>query len=266
MLNTHSSAPAKYHHPAIVQVFGTSDSNGALRCTLYHQGGTYDAWTWMEKLSYPPYPVFYGHVSTVEIAARGADYLLLDFTPASNIPFTSLLWDRFCPIDGVVAQSASLIDGLSIPALREFVAGALLRPDALRGYWESPASRRNHHAYPGGLAFHSLEVATMVATSTGLPDVDRELGIVYALLHDYGKIWCYDPRLEAPVDPRDHEACGREKLAFDLAMLQMFEPDLGARMEELLGGRRVPRTTPYPLAISRVVRAFDQMSCEKTRG
>jgi hypothetical protein len=36
-------------------------------------------------------------------------------------------------------------------------------------------------------------------------------------------------------------------------------------MRELLGGPRAPREGKYPLAIGRIVRSFDQMSCEKTR-
>jgi hypothetical protein len=36
-------------------------------------------------------------------------------------------------------------------------------------------------------------------------------------------------------------------------------------MHELLGGPRAPREGKYPLAIGRIVRSFDQMSCEKTR-
>jgi len=38
-----------------------------------------------------------------------------------------------------------------------------------------------------------------------------------------------------------------------------------ARLAELLGGPKAPRDSAYPLAIGTIVRAFDQMSCEKTR-
>lgn len=149
--------------------------------------------------------------------------------------------------------------------LRYCVTRDLLQQDVLHGYWNSPASRRDHHAYPGGLAQHSLEVATMLASASGLPQEDRELGIVFALLHDFGKIWCYDPTAFDTVDPRKHEAYGLSRLDFDLIYLTRQDPRLGALMRELLGGPRAPREGKYPLAIGRIVRSFDQMSCEKTR-
>ena len=105
----------------------------------------------------------------------------------------------------------------------------------------------------------------MLASASGLPQEDRELGIVFALLHDFGKIWCYDPIAFDPVDPREHEAHGLGRLEFDLVYLIRQDPRLGALMRELLGGPRAPREGKYPLAIGRIVRSFDQMSCEKTR-
>ena len=142
---------------------------------------------------------------------------------------------------------------------------ALLQPDVLHGYWNSPASRGNHHGYPGGLAQHSLEIATMVASVERLSLEDRELGIVFALLHDYGKIWCYDPIAFDPVDSREHEALGLLKLEEPLRILTQQDRNLGIQMRELLSGRQTQRKGPYPLAINKVVRAFDQMSCEMTR-
>ena len=43
-------------------------------------------------------------------------------------------------------------------SLRRFVSRALTRKEVLTRYWTSPASRQDHHAYPGGLAEHSLEI------------------------------------------------------------------------------------------------------------
>lgn len=105
----------------------------------------------------------------------------------------------------------------------------------------------------------------MVATGSGLPEEERELGIALALLHDYGKIWCYEDWDGSRVDSREHESFGLSQLSRPLQLLQFDEPDLGARMQELLGGRRASRSSQYPLAIGRTVHAFDQMSCEKTR-
>lgn len=105
----------------------------------------------------------------------------------------------------------------------------------------------------------------MAASVALVSHEERELGIVFALLHDYGKIWCYGPIALEPVDSREHEADGLKRLEFDLVYLSRQDPRLGAIMRELLGGPRAPRDDNYPLAINTLVRALDQMSCEMTR-
>ena len=52
---------------------------------------------------------------------------------------------------------------------------------------ESPAGIRVHHAYVGGLLEHSLSVAKMAEYASRLYDLDRDLLITGALLHDIGK-------------------------------------------------------------------------------
>jgi hypothetical protein len=257
-------APETYRFPAIVEMLPGYDPNHGVRCRLYHEHGCVDAWTWL-SLDPTPNLLHWGWVSTMDIGSAYNDLLLLGLRENHDQPLSNLLPEILCPINGVVRQVSALIDGLRNKPLRRFMTRALLNQEALHGYWTSPASRRDHHAYPGGLAEHSLEVATMLATSTGLPEEDRELGIVFALLHDYGKIWCYDPIAFDPVNPREHEAHGLAKLEFDLLYLRRDNARLGDLMVELLGGARAPREGRYPLAIGRIVRSFDQMSCEKTR-
>ncbi len=59
-------------------------------------------------------------------------------------------------------------------------------------YRDAPAAKRYHHAYRHGLLEHSLAVAESVsAVSATFPDVDRDLAITGALLHDIGKLEAY---------------------------------------------------------------------------
>jgi hypothetical protein len=100
----------------------------------------------------------------------------------------------------------------------------------------------------------------MAASANLLTAYDRDLAIAFALLHDYGKVWCYaNPN---GIDSRTHERIGLQKLGPLLAILHAEAPEIGAALEDLLGGKRASRHGPYPLAIGRVVKAFDQMSCE----
>lgn len=56
-------------------------------------------------------------------------------------------------------------------------------------YFTYPAATKNHHAFPGGLAYHSLCMANMAfCVSDQYPFLDPDLLIAGVLLHDVGKI------------------------------------------------------------------------------
>jgi hypothetical protein len=97
----------------------------------------------------------------------------------------------------------------------------------------------DHHNFVGGLARHSLEVATMVASSSLLSKDDRDLGISMALLHDYGKIWCYRDGKYTADHKRGHEVVGLEKLAPHLDILRRESPR-SAHQDERVAQRLVP--------------------------
>ena len=183
-----------------------------------------------------------GEVTTMEIQCADTEFLVLGFEPLPELPLAEALDEQRCPIPGLVRQISDLIESLRSAALYRFVREALLHPDALLHFWISPASRRDHHAYPGGLAEHSLEVATMVASASGLPKDDREIGIVFALLHDYGKLWCYGP--EAPRrNSQAHEQMGYEALLPALDRLIEAEAARGAaRIDPRHGQAPSPRS------------------------
>lgn len=193
------------------------------------------------------------------------DYIMVGFRPAEDVPLELLLPPSLCPNQAVMTALIQRVDALQIDPLREFARRALLHPDAIRHFWSCPASRSDHHAFPGGSAMHTLEVVEAVATTRALPTLERELGIVYGLLHDYGKIWCLVDALRDPTERRNHEAIGRAKLLHNVQKLRAEDRMLGAIMDELLGGPRAPRETNYPLAIRNLVQNFDQLSCERTR-
>ena len=68
-------------------------------------------------------------------------------------------------------------------------------------YFESPASKARHHGYPGGLSYHSSTAAQVGAkvadhyNSMGIK-VNRDLVVAGLLLHDIGKIECYEWKKE----------------------------------------------------------------------
>ena len=68
--------------------------------------------------------------------------------------------------------------------------GLILRDENLREkFISAPAAKNIHHAYRGGLLEHTLNVCKICLKIADLyPDLDREILVVGALLHDIGKI------------------------------------------------------------------------------
>lgn len=57
-----------------------------------------------------------------------------------------------------------------------------------------PASCNKHHSYVGGLFDHSILTAQLTAQTCLLyPNVDMNVAVSAALLHDVGKMLCYEP-------------------------------------------------------------------------
>ncbi len=90
------------------------------------------------------------------------------------------------------------------PGLRALLRRCLGRDSASgRTFREHPAATKNHHAYLYGLLEHTLSVATLSSRlaehyqSQGL-EVDRDMLMTGALLHDIGKIQELEP-LPAPA-------------------------------------------------------------------
>jgi hypothetical protein len=264
MLDTSIVAPITNYYPCTIEPVDQTEKPQGSRWRVRHAKGALTAWSWLPLPPPEERAVRKGYAITLQIVRAGPENLLVAFEQQDLLPLGVLVSETCCPIPGVVRQTTEFVDRLMNPALRRFVSDALLQPVARSNYWRIPASRIYHHAIEGGLAQHCLEIATMVASASGLEDEDRDLGIAYALLHDYGKLAGGQPRGEGmPYVP--HEKSGLALLTPLLDRLIAEARGPGLKMRELLGGDRAPRSSPYPLAIGRVVRAFDQLSCEANK-
>ena len=107
-------------------------------------------------------------------------------------------WDELLsgparPVHELEADLDALIASVGDPHLHALLE-ALLGRDTLSGrrYRQIPAAKYHHHAYPHGLLDHCLAVATMVsAAAAAHPQIDRDLAVTGALLHDIGKLEAY---------------------------------------------------------------------------
>lgn len=120
----------------------------------------------------------------------------------------------------------------------------------------------------GGLAVHSLEVASDLASHGDLSEVERDLGIAGALLHDIGKVWSYTDDMfqnEAGL-AMGHELIGLSRLEPELAELERRWDHGAYVMRCLLSGhtyRRANGSMPHSLLAR--IKACDQRSCERDR-
>jgi 3'-5' exoribonuclease len=87
-----------------------------------------------------------------------------------------------------------LIGSVDDPSLGELLRRLLgAGTETGRRFWEVPAAKYHHHAYPHGLLDHSVAVArTVSAAAAATPGLDRDLAVTGALLHDVGKLEAYD--------------------------------------------------------------------------
>jgi 3'-5' exoribonuclease len=88
-----------------------------------------------------------------------------------------------------------LVDTIQNPHLRALL-DAFLAPacEVWPAFRDAPAAKRNHQAYKHGLLEHCLGVAQAVhaiAVGDTFPDVDHDIAVTGALLHDIGKLEAY---------------------------------------------------------------------------
>lgn len=103
--------------------------------------------------------------------------------PADFLPVTE------AEVEKLAARLAEILRGLRNPHLAN-LAECYLMDDQLMGKLaRAPAGIKHHHAYRGGLLEHVVNLMEVVlAVAPRYPQVDRELLLMGAFLHDLGKV------------------------------------------------------------------------------
>ncbi len=133
----------------------------------------------------------------IRVTGRAAEYkgtIQLNITAVEKCPDDEVVPERFIPSTGIPAAKvweawlniASSIDNRHLKQLLTLMAND---HNLLQCLATSPAAKRNHHAKLGGLWEHSQGmVKAAEGVAAAYPQVDRDLLITGALLHDIGKI------------------------------------------------------------------------------
>jgi len=213
-----------------------------------------------------PTCVHLGRSTVLELQEEGdkTKLILLDWVPDHSLDALSLVPNSLCPVDGIVARTKSLVDSLQVRELHDYVSDVFRLTDVFRYFWTCPASIADHHAHPGGLAVHSLEVATAVSQLKSLDRDDLEIATVYALFHDVGKIWSYEKgTLTAEALELGHEYIGLDRMLPSIRRLRGTWPQGGLILQGLFAsvwGRNYKRRGR---AIGQIVRSLDAHSAEQ---
>ncbi|MGA2065338.1 MAG: OB-fold nucleic acid binding domain-containing protein [Thermoguttaceae bacterium] len=115
-------------------------------------------------------------------------------TRLTKVPSGEVNPDDFLPlraveVDKLVVRLGELLRGLDNPGLQTLAECFLMDEAFMAKFTRAPAGIKNHHAYPGGLLEHVVNLMEVVLrVSPCYPQVDRNLLLMGAFLHDLGKV------------------------------------------------------------------------------
>ena len=143
------------------------------------------------------------------------------------------------PLDDMRQEFAGVVASINNPHLKSLMDSFVSDSDFMYGYCKAPAAKGMHHVYLGGLLEHSLSVARLVDAVVPLyPDLNRDLLVVGALLHDLGKVaeLSYERAFEYTDEGRliGHISIGIEMLNEKISGLTGFPADLSMLLKHMI--------------------------------
>ncbi len=121
------------------------------------------------------------------------------------------------------------------PFLKELMLSFLDDPEFMRLFTAAPAAKNYHHPYIGGLLEHTVSTVRICRLLHELyPELDRDLLVAAAMLHDIGKI--HELSYERAIDYTDegrflgHLLLSDQILRERIAQVPDFPPELALRL------------------------------------
>jgi 3'-5' exoribonuclease len=108
----------------------------------------------------------------------------------SEIEFTDYFPASKRDAEEMWRELRAAVAGMTNPHLKGLLDAMLDDEEIARRYRRAPAAKQIHHAFLGGLLEHVLSVCGMAkAAAAHYPNIDYELLLTGAILHDIGKIY-----------------------------------------------------------------------------
>ncbi|MDD2585142.1 MAG: HD domain-containing protein [Syntrophomonadaceae bacterium] len=138
----------------------------------------------------------------------------------------------------LLSEFEELITSISDPYLKELLE-RLFNPQMKDLFYKAPAARKIHHNYHGGLLEHTLTVARLCNMAAKIyPDINRDLLITGAILHDIGKIKEYyikvTPEYTTAGRMMGHIVLGTEILSAEIVKMRLDNISFPEELEMML--------------------------------
>ena len=183
----------------------------------------------------------------VQVTAKASSYLgkmqlvvsELFRVPEARVNLADFLPETARDIAEMEVELRQAVTSLNNSHLRGLMEQFLADAAFLAAYRVAPAAKGMHHVYLGGLLEHSLAVATLVDRVAPLyPQLDRDLLIVGALLHDIGKVreMSYARSFDYTDEGKliGHITIGVEMISEKVAQLPGFPAELAMLVKHLI--------------------------------
>jgi 3'-5' exoribonuclease len=133
----------------------------------------------------------------------------------------------------------ALLDSLSDPHIEALLRAFFDDPEFYSKYSLAPAAKGMHHVYLGGLLEHSLAVSALACDiAPRYPQINRDLLIAGALLHDVGKVTelCYQRSFDYTDEGKllGHIIIGVQMIEDRIRQLTDFPEELSIMLKHLL--------------------------------
>lgn len=134
-------------------------------------------------------------------------------------------------IDQYSEMLSNMIQEISHPLIRSIV------DQAFNDYWDEwhklPAAKSVHHAYVGALLKHSVDVARKAKVIAEItPEVNIDLVVGGALIHDMGKLWTYV--LDGAVIDFTEEGNLLEHMAIGIKRTEKYRTEENSKVLDML--------------------------------
>ncbi|MHC1611060.1 MAG: 3'-5' exoribonuclease YhaM family protein [Candidatus Methanospirareceae archaeon] len=142
-------------------------------------------------------------------------------------------------IDFLFGELVKIGESMENEYLKRVVFSFLNDPDFVNSFKKAPAAKIHHHNYIGGLIEHTHSVTALCETIARLyPELDRDLLLAGAILHDIGKISTYEYAFRIDVTEEgglvDHIVLGYRMVGEKIKEIEGFPEELGLRLLHII--------------------------------